>query len=77
MVGVGEVDGFDEIDLEIIMVTDAARAVTATSRTIPKPANIQAFRRELAPRPLAGRLMHRLPWQRLNRVIGPVFRSVR
>jgi hypothetical protein len=49
VVGVGDVDGFDEIDLEMIMVTDAARAVTATSRTNPKPANIQAFRRELGP----------------------------
>jgi hypothetical protein len=40
-------DGLDELNLVMIMSTDATRTVTATSRTNPRPAIIKPFRREL------------------------------
>jgi len=47
--GAGGADGLAEANLVAIMVTDAARTVSDTSRTNPKPAMIQAFRRDPGP----------------------------
>jgi hypothetical protein len=47
--GAGDADGLDELNRVMIMAADAARTVTATSRTNPRPAMTKPFRREPGP----------------------------